>query len=147
MGRAFLDAVGASAGPLYCDGFAVDAVTDRLNLDGNSVAVWLSGLCDGIMTRGNAEVGDKTMVDAWEPAFKAALTSARGGASAVTTMDAAAKGAEQGADATIQMQSNRGRSKKLGARSVGHKDPGAASAAIMVAAWAKSLAQQCPNAD
>lgn len=141
IGRAFLNAVGASVGPLYSDGFAgaSDAVTDRLNLDGSSMAAWVSGLFDGIQRRGDASVGDKTMVDAWAPAVDAALFASRRGVGAAAVMQAAAKAAEQGAETTIQMQSNLGRSKKLGVRSIGHKDPGAASAAIMIAAWATVL--------
>ncbi len=141
MGQAFLDAVGASAGPLYATAFATagDAVADRLNLDSKSVVAWLTGMADGITARGGAAPGDKTMVDAWLPAVSAANRSLKDGATIGSCMSAAAQAAISGADATKPMQSNRGRSKKLGARSVGHKDPGAESAAIMIAAWAETL--------
>lgn len=141
MGQAFLDAVGASAGPLYATAFttAGTAVSDRLNLDAAATVAWLAGMMEGITSRGGAVAGDKTMIDAWMPAVSDAEQALEQGASAGSCMMAAARGAARGAEATTQMQSNRGRSKKLGSRSIGHKDPGAASAAIMIAAWAEAL--------
>ena len=141
MGQAFLDAVGASVGPLYASGFntAGEAVSDRLNLDAGAMIAWLDGMTRGITVRGGASVGDKTMIDAWEPAVAAAKQAFEKGASVGDCLTAGARAASMGAEATTQMQSNRGRSKKLGIRSVGHKDPGAASAAIMIAAWAKTV--------
>jgi dihydroxyacetone kinase len=138
---AFLEAVGASAGPLYSTAFktAGAAVSDRLNLDASATVAWLGGMAEGIMARGRAEPGDKTMIDAWSPAVAEAARLLSNNGSVAAIMAAAADGAERGAEATIQMQSNRGRSKKLGARSVGHKDPGAASTAIMISAWAEAL--------
>lgn len=141
MGQAFLDAVGASAGPLYATAFATagEAVSDRLNLDATALGAWLSGMAEGIVARGGAAAGDKTMVDAWQPAVAAFAQHLAQGAGVSGCLAAAAQAATLGAEATTQMQSNRGRSKKLGARSVGHKDPGATSAAIMVNAWAAVL--------
>lgn len=139
MGQAFLDAVGASTGPLYATAFstAADGVSDRLNLDAGAMVAWLAGMADGITTRGGAAAGEKTMMDAWLPAVADAQHALVQGANLPACMAAASAGAARGAQATIEMQSNRGRSKKLGRRSVGHKDPGAASAVIMIAAWAE----------
>ena len=141
MAGAFLDAVGASAGPLYATAFttAGDAVSDRLNLNAAATVAWLGGMAEGIASRGGAIVGEKTMIDAWTPAVSDAVRAMEQDASVAACMMAAAQGAARGTEATKQMQSNRGRSKKLGARSVGHMDPGAASAAIMLAAWAHEL--------
>ena len=141
MATAFLDEVGASAGPLYATAFSTagEAVADRLNLDTASLAAWLQGMADGITVRGGAAIGEKTMVDAWSPACEDAARAAAQNATVAECMTTAAEGAARGADATIMMRSNRGRSKKLGERSVGHKDPGAASAAVMLAAWANVL--------
>lgn len=140
--QAFLDAVGASAGPLYATAFrrAGAAVADRRNLDAAALVAWLYGMAQGIAARGEAALGDKTMLDAWFPAADAALLARAQSDSIATCLAAAANGAAKGAEATTQMQSNRGRSKKLGARSIGHKDPGAASAAILLAAWAEAAA-------
>lgn len=138
IAEAFLDAVGASAGPLYASGFrtAGQAVSDRLNLDAMSLARWLDGLARGIATRGQARPGEKTMLDAWRPAADAALAHAKKGSPTCICLNAASEAARQGASATAGMRSARGRSKKLGKRVLGHVDPGAESAAILVAAWA-----------
>ncbi len=139
---AFLEAVGASAGPLYATGFeaAGTAVADRLNLDAKALAAWIDGMAVGIKTRGGAAPGDKTMIDAWVPAASAASRVAQSGGDCIAVLSAAAQAAEDGAESTKDMQSQRGRSSKLGLRSVGHIDPGAASAAMIVAALNQALA-------
>lgn len=65
MSEAFKEAVGASAGPLYAAGFqtAGKAVSNRLNLDAVALAAWISGIADGIESRGGAQPSEKTMVD------------------------------------------------------------------------------------
>lgn len=141
MAKAFLDAVGASSGPLYATAFlrAGTAVSHRLNLDGAGMAEWLGAACQGIRDRGRAEPGDKTMIDAWAPAVEAAQESAKGGGSAIDVLLAARDGGEAGMKATAALESRRGRSAKLGARSVGHIDPGAASTYVTLRAMAAAL--------
>ncbi|TGN62188.1 dihydroxyacetone kinase subunit DhaK [Paracoccus liaowanqingii] len=138
MSTAFLDAVGASTGPLYASAFAAAgaAVADRLNLDGPAMAAWIRGMCDGIMSRGGAALGDKTMIDAWLPAADAASAHDADPGSA---LKAAANAAAGGRDRTAQMKSRRGRSAKLGARSLGHIDPGAASACLILGSMRQHL--------
>jgi dihydroxyacetone kinase len=133
--KAFLDAVGASSGPLYAGAFtsAGRAVADRLNLNAEAMSAWVGGMLDGILSRGGASVGDKTMIDAWHPAATAAREAAFSG-DAIAVLAAAAEGARLGVEATRDMESRRGRSKKLGERSVGHVDPGAASAHVILQA-------------
>ncbi|XDA99214.1 dihydroxyacetone kinase subunit DhaL [Sulfitobacter sp. LCG007] len=140
VAQAFLDAVGASAGPLYASAFtsAGAAVSDRLNLDAGAMAAWLEGMASGIRRRGGAAPGDKTMVDAWVPAAAAAKARLGDGGSVAELLDRAAAAAEIGAESTRDMQSRLGRSARLGARSVGHVDAGAASAAVMIRAWARA---------
>lgn len=141
MADAFLEAVGASAGPLYGSALqtAGAAVTDRLNLDAACYVAWLQGMSDGIATRGGAQPGDKTMLDAWIPAVAAAQAKLGDGAGVAECAATAAQAAAAGALETKQMLSLRGRSKKLGERSRGHIDPGAESAAVMMQAWADVL--------
>ncbi|WP_313194003.1 dihydroxyacetone kinase subunit DhaL [Shinella zoogloeoides] len=141
MAKAFLDAVGASSGPLYATAFlrAGTAVSHRLNLDGAGMAEWLGAACQGIRDRGRAEPGDKTMIDAWVPAVEAAQESAKSGGSAIDVLLAARDGGEAGMKATAALESRRGRSAKLGARSVGHIDPGAASTYVTLRAMAAAL--------
>ncbi len=141
MAKAFLDAVGASSGPLYATAFlrAGTAVSNRLNLDGKAMAQWLDAACKGIQDRGRANLGDKTMIDAWVPAVEAALKCAEQGGSACDVMAAAQKGGEEGMNATAPMTSRRGRSAKLGERAVGHIDPGAASTFVTLRAMREAL--------
>jgi dihydroxyacetone kinase len=136
MAKAFLDAVGASSGPLYATAFrqAGLAVKDRLNLDAGAMVAWMAGVCAGIQSRGGAKVGDKTMVDVWVPAVAKADEARANGADVAGCLDAACAGAKLGRDQTADIESRRGRSKKLGARSIGHIDPGAASALVMLVA-------------
>ncbi len=141
MAKAFLDAVGASSGPLYATAFlrAGTAVSNRLNLDGVGMAEWLNAACQGIRDRGKAEPGDKTMVDAWVPAVEAAAKAAASGGSSLDVLVAARDGSEAGMKATAALESRRGRSAKLGERSVGHIDPGAASTYVTLRAMTAAL--------
>ncbi len=136
MGKAFLDAVGASSGPLYASAFrkAGEAVADRLNLNADGMVAWIEGLCAGIQARGGAQVGDKTMIDAWVPAVAKAREALHSGGSVSDCLAAACQGGISGRDYTATIESRRGRSAKLGARSLGHVDPGAASAVVLLTA-------------
>ncbi|WP_102960485.1 dihydroxyacetone kinase subunit DhaL [Mangrovicella endophytica] len=141
MAKAFLDAVGASSGPLYATAFlrAGTAVSDRLNLDAGALAAWVGAASRGIRDRGRSEPGDKTMVDAWVPAADRAQEAASGGASTLDVMTAAVQGAEAGMNATAGIAAKRGRSAKLGERSIGHIDPGAASTFLTLRAMKEAL--------
>ncbi len=141
IAQAFLTAVGASSGPLYAGAFrsAAAAVQSRLNLDAAAIAAWIKGMCDGILARGGAQAGDKTMIDAWMPAAEAAETAARSGADERTVLQAARDAAKAGMDYTAKIESRRGRSAKLGLRSVGHIDPGAASAYLILKSMSHAL--------
>ncbi|NND90345.1 MAG: dihydroxyacetone kinase subunit L, partial [Granulosicoccus sp.] len=136
VGNTFLDAVGASCGPLYASGFlnAAKLLGDRLALDNQGMVDFISAMAEGIQLRGKAEAGDKTMVDAWLPARDQARQALVTGADTETCLRAALSGAEQGREATAGMVAVRGRSSKLGDRSLGHIDPGAASACLMLSA-------------
>ncbi|PYE84844.1 dihydroxyacetone kinase subunit DhaL [Pseudoroseicyclus aestuarii] len=134
--QAFLDAVGASAGPLYATGLrhAGRAVAHRGDLDAASLTAWIRAMAEGIAERGGARPGDKTMLDAWAPAAEAAEDALRDGGGAEACLAAAAQAAQAGRDATEAMWARRGRAAKLGDRALGHIDPGAASAALILAA-------------
>lgn len=140
----FINAVGASAGPLYASAFktAGQSVADRLNLDAPALAKWIDGMAQGIATRGQAAPGDKTMLDAWLPAAAAALAEASDSASTARCLSAASQAAKAGTAKTAGMMSSKGRSKKLGKRVLGHVDPGAQSAAILLTAWSESIASR-----
>jgi dihydroxyacetone kinase-like protein len=132
-----LSKVGGAAGPLYGTAFlrAAAALGDTLEVAPAAFAAALVAARDGIVARGKAEPGDKTMVDVWTPAAEAALVAAADGAgTALEVLVAAAEAAEAGAVATDPMVARKGRASYLGERSAGHRDPGAASSALILRA-------------
>jgi dihydroxyacetone kinase-like protein len=88
---------------------------------------------------GTAALGDKTMVDALEPAVDTLRERITAGDSIGTALDAAVVAAEAGMRATIPLQARKGRASYLGERSVGHQDPGATSTALIVRALQKAV--------
>lgn len=135
--RSFLNAVGATTGPLYASAFlaAGQAVARRPVLDDGDLVAILAAMADGIAVRGKAQPGDKTMVDAWGPAARAALAARETGRPLVETLAAAARAAAEGRDSTRAMVASKGRAARLGERGLGHVDPGAASAVIVIEAF------------
>src|SRR6185437_3001529 len=115
---------------------AAEPLGAATELDGSVVVAMLTAARDGIVSRGKAELGDKTMIDAWTPAVEAARAAAENGASADAILDAAASAAEAGAVATEPLVAHKGRASYLGERSAGHRDPGAQSTAIILRAAA-----------
>lgn len=136
--RAFLNAVGASSGPLYATALmrAGAAVKGKAALDDDDVIRMLQAMAGGIADRGKATPGEKTMLDAWGPAAEAAGAAT---GSLAERLGAAAAAAKAGAAATRDMVATKGRSARLGDRALGHVDPGAASAALMVTAIAATF--------
>jgi dihydroxyacetone kinase-like protein len=128
--------VGGAAGPLYGTAFLRAAKAADGDLDANGVVAIIEGALDGIVSRGKATTGEKTMVDAWTPALEAARAAAEGGATPAATLRAAADAAAKGAEATIPLQATKGRASYLGERSIGHQDPGATSTAYILGAAA-----------
>lgn len=142
--RSFLNAVGASCGPLYGTAFMRGgmALKDKDKADRDALVAFLEAAGGGIRDRGKAEAGDKTMLDAWLPGI-AALTEARdAGGDLAACLTACAEAAEQGMRATEAMQAKKGRAARLGERSVGHIDPGAASSAVFLRAFADGVSKQ-----
>ena len=107
--------------------------------DGDAVAMF-EAMAKGIQDRGKAEIGEKTMIDAWLPAAQAAGEASRNGKGLGESLAAALTAARAGAEATKAMVAAKGRSARLGDRSLGHIDPGAASAVTVIEAMAKGLA-------
>ena len=129
--------VGGAAGPLYGTAYLRAAkVTAAPMLDASAVVAMLEAALEGIVARGKATTGEKTMVDAWTPAVQAAVAGADGGADAAAVLIAAASAAQLGAVATIPLVATKGRASYLGERSAGHQDPGATSTAIVLRAAA-----------
>lgn len=133
-----ISTVGGASGPLYGTAFlkAADPVGDAAAIDEASLVAALTAARDGIVSRGKAEPGDKTMIDAWTPAVDAAAAAQESGASAAGILAAAAEAAEKGAVATEPLVARKGRASYLGERSAGHRDPGAQSTALLLRAAA-----------
>ncbi|WP_376705755.1 dihydroxyacetone kinase subunit DhaL [Mesorhizobium sp. ISC25] len=140
--KSFLNAVGASSGPLYATAFmrGAAAVKGKAILEDADIIAMLRAMAQGIQDRGKAELGEKTMVDAWLPAAQAAGAAQEAGKTLLESLETALAAAERGAEATKNMIAAKGRSSRLGERSLGHMDPGAASAVTIVKAMRDSLA-------
>lgn len=130
--------VGGAAGPLYGTAFlrASAAMKDRDELGPADITEALTAALGGIVARGKAELGDKTMVDALDPAVKAAA-----GDTVADVLTAAADAAQAGAEATVPLVARKGRASYLGERSAGHMDPGARSTALLLRAFAEVAAR------
>jgi dihydroxyacetone kinase-like protein len=131
--------VGGAAGPLYGTAFlrASAAVKDRAELGPADVVAALTAALDGVVARGKAEPGEKTMVDALEPAVKAAAA----GESVAAVLALAADAASAGAEATVPLVARKGRASYLGERSAGHMDPGARSTTLLLRTFAEVAAR------
>jgi dihydroxyacetone kinase-like protein len=141
VGMTLVTSVGGASGPLYGTFFlrAATAVGDASVLDGAALLTALRAGLEGIVARGKAEAGDKTMYDALAPAMGAFEEALASGAEPDVAARAAADAAAAGRDATEPMLALKGRASYLGERSVGHLDPGAASSALLLAALADTL--------
>ncbi|MHA7240716.1 dihydroxyacetone kinase subunit DhaL [Arthrobacter sp. TMS1-12-1] len=139
-----MSTVGGAAGPLYGTAFlrAATSLGDAEEIDAGAVAAMIRAARDGIVARGKAEAGDKTMVDAWTPATEAAETAVQAGADPSDVLVAAAGAAQAGAVATEPLIARKGRASYLGERSAGHQDPGAVSTALILRAAAETAGGQ-----
>jgi dihydroxyacetone kinase-like protein len=135
-GRTLISTVGGASGPLY--GTALREMSKSLGPaasvgDASFVTALRAGL-EGVRRLGGASEGDKTMVDAYAPALAALDEAVRAGQPLAAAAKDAAHAAGDGARATIPLQARKGRASYLGARSIGHQDPGATSTALIFAA-------------
>lgn len=140
VAMSLMSKVGGAAGPLYGTAFlrAATALGDAEELDSEALVAALAAARDGIVARGKAEPGDKTMIDAWTPAVEAAQAAV--GENPADLLDRAATAAEQGAAATEPLVARKGRASYLGERSEGHRDPGSQSTALLLRAAADAAA-------
>jgi phosphoenolpyruvate---glycerone phosphotransferase subunit DhaL len=141
-GKTLVSTVGGASGPLWGTFFrgAGRALGDAERLDGRELAAALDAGVRGVQELGAAEPGDKTMVDALLPAVDAMRAALDAGASLPDALEAAAAAAEEGARATVPLQARKGRASYLGERSIGHQDPGATSAGLVLRALQRAAA-------
>lgn len=136
VGMTMVSTVGGASGPLFGTlflrfGTSLGEITE-VSLP--QLAAGLRAGLDGIVARGKAEAGDKTMYDALAPAVDALDAAISAGLQKADALKAALVAAESGRDATTPMLARKGRASYLGERSIGHQDPGATSVALLVAA-------------
>jgi dihydroxyacetone kinase-like protein len=143
-GKTLVATVGGASGPLW--GSALRAAGRRLGdadgFDGEGLAAALDAALAAVVDLGAAQPGDKTMVDALAPATAALRERIAAGDSVAAAVAAAADAAEAGARATVPLQARKGRASYLGERSVGHQDPGATSAALIMRALQTAVTKE-----
>jgi phosphoenolpyruvate---glycerone phosphotransferase subunit DhaL len=141
VGRTLVSTVGGAGGPLYGTMFLrmSTAAGDAEVLDGPGFAKALRAGLDGVVARGKAQAGDKTMYDALAPAVEELDRALAEGQQLAVALQTASAAADAGRDATIPMLARKGRASYLGERSVGHQDPGSTSVALLVAAAATAI--------
>jgi dihydroxyacetone kinase-like protein len=140
-GMTLVSTVGGASGPLYGTAFLrmSTAAGDAATLDGPDFAKVLRAGLDGVVARGKAAAGDKTMYDAFAPAVEALESALADGQPFGEAIHAAVRAAEAGRAATEPMVARKGRASYLGERSAGHQDPGAASVTLLMVAAATTL--------
>ena len=138
-----ISTVGGASGPLVGTAYlkAAGAVAGQAELDGAAIVALLTAARDGIVLRGKAEVGDKTMIDSWTPAVDAAAQAQAEGKTEIEILQAAADAAEKGSESTDSLVARKGRASYLGERAIGHRDPGSVSSALLLRAAADATAQ------
>ena len=142
-GKTLVSTVGGASGPLWGSALrrAGRALGDASSFDGPQLAQALDALVAGVVDLGAAQQGDKTMVDALAPAAAALKAALDEGQPLAEALRAATAAAEAGMQATVPMQARKGRASYLGERSVGHQDPGATSATLIVRALEQAVSQ------
>jgi phosphoenolpyruvate---glycerone phosphotransferase subunit DhaL len=141
-GMTLVSKVGGASGPLYGTFFLRfgGALAGTSPITAETIGEAFKAGVGGILARGKAELGDKTMYDAWAPALDAYDAAVAGGSDLAGALNAAAEAAAKGRDATIPLVARKGRASYLGERSAGHLDPGATSTTLLLESAARTLA-------
>ena len=134
VGMTLLSTVGGAGGPLYGTLFlrAGMATAGKMELTLEDWAAALDAAVKGVVMRGKAELGDKTMVDALSPALDVLAKAAQNGEPLAEALKKSAQAAKQGMLDTIPLVARKGRASYLGERSAGHQDPGATSSYLLL---------------
>ncbi|MDI3269708.1 MAG: dihydroxyacetone kinase subunit DhaL, partial [Bacillota bacterium] len=133
VAMALISHVGGAAGPLYGTAFlrASQSLGGAEEVTPQAMAQAFAAALTGIQDRGKAVLGDKTMVDAFQPAVVAMEKALQEGKSWPEALQAAHEAAKRGSDETIPLVARKGRASYLGERSAGHRDPGSLSTALL----------------
>jgi len=142
VGMTLLSTVGGAGGPLYGTFFLQAGMKSAGKME-MGLEDWthaLEAAVDGVVMRGKAELGDKTMVDALTPAVEALQKALRDSTPLGEALKLSAEAAKQGMEDTIPLVARKGRASYLGERSAGHQDPGATSSYLLLQAAADTWA-------
>nr|WP_315290611.1 dihydroxyacetone kinase subunit DhaL [Serratia proteamaculans] len=133
-GMTLLSSVGGASGPLFGTFFirAAQSANAKQSLDLAELHQMMQEGVEGVVMRGKAEPGDKTMCDVWWAVVESLGQSAQQQLSVAEALQRASERAEQAVESTITMQARKGRASYLGERSIGHQDPGATSVMLMM---------------
>ncbi len=134
--------VGGASGPLLGTAYLRMSMKASAEMGPQEIADIIEAASAGIQARGKATEGEKTMVDAWAPASRAAQAAVDAGEDCLGVLHAAAASAAAGAQATKPMVATKGRASYLGERSVDHLDPGAVSTSYLLQAAAKAAEKE-----
>jgi dihydroxyacetone kinase phosphoprotein-dependent L subunit len=139
--------VGGTSGPIWGTGFirAAAGAGDATTIDGEQIVAMLRASVEGIKARGQAELGEKTLLDALVPAIDTLEEQVKAGTAATETFRAVATSARDAAEATRPMLARRGRASYSGERSIGTLDAGAVAIAVLAEALADNWAGETPN--
>jgi dihydroxyacetone kinase-like protein len=143
VGMALVSSVGGASGPLYGTFFIQlgTATAGKMELTPEEWAVALQAGVNGVLMRGKASPGDKTMVDSLVPALEALKAALADGADFGEALRRSAGAAQGGMESTIPLVARKGRASYLGERSAGHQDPGATSSYLLLDTLAKAWTQ------
>ena len=141
IGMVLISTVGGASGPLYGTLFMQlgKETAGKLELTLSDWIVALESAVNGVIMRGKASLGDKTMLDTLIPALNTLKECAATGASLEDALHAAEKAAEQGMLSTVPLVARKGRASYLGERSAGTQDPGATSSYYLLKTAAGAL--------
>ncbi|WP_053205285.1 dihydroxyacetone kinase subunit DhaL [Jiangella muralis] len=125
--------IGGTSGPIWGTALirAGSAAGDKTAVSAEDAVAMLRAAIEGIKTRGQSDVGDKTLLDALVPAVDRLDAELAAGADGQTALDAAATTARDRAEATRELIAKRGRAAYTGERSIGTLDAGAVAVAVM----------------
>jgi len=145
IGEAVTANVGGTAGPLYGAALseAAAVVDEDSELDAATLEKVFGAVVKAIQIRGNAELGEKTMLDVLIPIHEVFRAENCAGKSLEEILTQARDAARDGLEFTKTIAAKKGRAASLGKKSIGFEDPGAASALIifraLCARWKNDL--------
>ena len=141
MGKVLLTEIGGSMGPLYgtCFSEMARGAKGEEKIGAEVFGRMLEQAASAVKDLGSARIGDKTMIDALDPAVEKFQQSARAGHGFASCLAAMAEAAERGKESTRDMVARVGRSSRLGERSRGTLDAGATSCALLLGSMARSI--------